>query len=62
MRHPNREEHLHLHVVPRYDGDSIIVFPRLADPRLKDEIAQRLRTALDHPRPVIRGAAEKDQP
>ncbi|MFF0292476.1 HIT family protein [Kitasatospora sp. NPDC004615] len=43
--------HFHVHVVPRYDGDSIIVFPRLADPARKHEVAQRLRTALNNPLP-----------
>ncbi|MFI7630311.1 HIT family protein [Microbispora rosea] len=38
--------HFHVHVVPRYDGDSIVVFPRLADPAGKHEVAQRLRAAL----------------
>ena len=43
------EFHFHMHVVPRYDGDSIIVFPRLADPAHRHEMAQRLRTALNDP-------------
>uniref|UniRef100_UPI0035A25DA2 HIT family protein n=1 Tax=Nocardia pseudovaccinii TaxID=189540 RepID=UPI0035A25DA2 len=38
--------HFHVHVVPRYDGDSIVVFPRLADPARKHGVSQRLRTAL----------------
>ncbi|MCF4121281.1 HIT family protein [Antribacter sp. KLBMP9083] len=38
--------HFHVHVVPRYDGDSIVVFPRLADPSRANEVAERLRTAL----------------
>lgn len=41
--------HFHVHVVPRYDGDSIVVFPRLADPVRKDEVADRLRAALGEP-------------
>lgn len=38
--------HFHIHVVPRYDGDSIVVFPRLADPAHSQAVAQRLRSAL----------------
>jgi histidine triad (HIT) family protein len=41
--------HFHLHVVPRYDGDSIVVFPRLADPLHRNEMAARLRSALQSP-------------
>jgi|SRR5947209_1543976 len=43
--------HFHLHVVPRYDGDSIIVFPRLADPTHRQEAAERLRSALNEHEP-----------
>lgn len=53
--------HFHVHVVPRYDGDSIVVFPRLADPAHKHEVAQRLRTALTDPLPP-EAAAESSQP
>jgi histidine triad (HIT) family protein len=53
--------HFHVHVVPRYDGDSIVVFPRLADPARKHEVAQRLRTALEHPLPPM-AEAESSQP
>lgn len=41
--------HFHMHVVPRYDGDSIVVFPRLADPARRHEVAQRLRAQLLEP-------------
>jgi histidine triad (HIT) family protein len=53
--------HFHVHVVPRYDGDSIVVFPRLADPARKHEVAQRLRTALTDPLP-LKAEAESSQP
>ena len=53
--------HFHIHVVPRYDGDSIVVFPRLADPARKHEIAQRLRTALNDPLPAT-AEAESSNP
>ncbi|WP_433117913.1 HIT family protein [Micromonospora sp. CA-246542] len=53
--------HFHVHVVPRYDGDSIVVFPRLADPAQKHEVAQRLRTALNAPQPSMT-KAEGSQP
>jgi histidine triad (HIT) family protein len=53
--------HFHVHVVPRYDGDSIVVFPRLADPARKHEIAQRLRTALNDPLPPT-AEVESSQP
>lgn len=43
------EWHFHVHVVPRYDGDSIVVFPRLADPAHRAEAAARLRAALGDP-------------
>lgn len=39
--------HLHFHVVPRYLGDSVVIFPRPADPRGIAECAERLRGALD---------------
>ncbi|TQF07022.1 HIT family protein [Kitasatospora acidiphila] len=52
--------HFHIHVVPRYDGDSIVVFPRLADPARKEEVAQRLRTALNNPLPP-KAEAESSQ-
>ncbi|MEV6979463.1 HIT family protein [Kitasatospora sp. NPDC093806] len=48
--------HFHIHIVPRYDGDSIVVFPRLADPARKHEVAQRLRTAFNAPQPPEAGA------
>ena len=53
--------HFHLHVVPRYDGDSIVVFPRLADPSRRLEVAERLRTALLDPLPPT-GPAESSAP
>jgi histidine triad (HIT) family protein len=53
--------HFHVHVVPRYDGDSIVVFPRLADPARKHEVAQRLRTALNDPLPPM-AEAESSHP
>ncbi|GAB2468644.1 HIT family protein [Streptosporangium sandarakinum] len=53
--------HFHMHVVPRYDGDSIVVFPRLADPARKDEVAQRLRAALREELPPT-GTAESSAP
>ncbi|MEU9886363.1 HIT family protein [Sphaerisporangium sp. NPDC051011] len=53
--------HFHMHVVPRYDGDSIVVFPRLADPARKHEVAQRLRAALLDQLPPT-GPAESSAP
>ena len=53
--------HFHMHVVPRYDGDSIIVFPRLADPAHKHEVAQRLRAAIRDRLPAT-GPAESSTP
>ncbi|MEY9843055.1 histidine triad (HIT) family protein [Streptacidiphilus sp. BW17] len=54
--------HFHVHVVPRYDGDSIVVFPRLADPARKHEVAQRLRTALLTDPLPSQAEAESSQP
>lgn len=53
--------HFHVHVVPRYDGDSIVVFPRLADLARRHEVAQRLRTALLDQLPPT-GPAESSTP
>lgn len=55
--------HFHLHVVPRYDGDSIVVFPRLADPAHALAMAQRLRSALSEHSPRTRtGSRERVAP
>lgn len=40
------EFHLHLHVVPRYSGDSVIIFPRPGRPEEIAAAADVLRTGL----------------
>lgn len=46
------EWHFHVHVVPRYDGDDVVVFPRLSDPDMRAEAAALLRTSLSAPQPT----------
>lgn len=53
--------HFHIHVVPRYDGDSIVVFPRLADPAHSQAVAQRLRSTLSDITPST-GSGERVAP